>query len=327
MRRLLTDLPRILFSCSLLVLNTLVCCLPLLALVPVRLLLPKRLQLRCRHLMGQLGKLWVEGNRLWIGPVPGWQAEGLDALPKGSCLVICNHQSWVDILVLQHHFNRRLPLLRFFIKQQLIWLPVVGLCCWALDFPFMRRHSKEYLARHPEQRGKDLETTRSACAKLREVPVALINFCEGTRFTEAKHAAQQSPYKNLLKPRAGGIAMALDAMGDQFEGLVDVTLVYPEGRPTFVDLLAGRVERTVMAVQVREIPRELVGRRCEDEDFKLTVQKHVNSIWSNKERAANGHKQTEDTKHSTTKIKEKYQTAHRKTKRSNTQRNTNPRHL
>jgi 1-acyl-sn-glycerol-3-phosphate acyltransferase len=138
-----------------------------------------------------------------------WDVQGIAGLdPRGWYLVNCNHQSWADILVLQHLLTHRIPLLKFFLKQQLLWVPVMGLAWWALDFPFMRRHSEEVLKAHPELRGKDQEATRLACEKFSLIPTSVMNFCEGTRFTPTKHQRQQSPYRHLLRPKAGGIALA-----------------------------------------------------------------------------------------------------------------------
>ncbi|CAD5377988.1 putative acyltransferase YihG [Pseudomonas sp. OF001] len=287
MLRLLPAPLRGLLSGLLLVLNTLLWCWPLLALALLKLLPLPASRAWSRRLMGHVAECWADGNRAWmelLGDIR-WQVEGLeDVRVRGSCLVICNHQSWVDIFVLQRHLNRRLPLLRFFLKQELIWIPLFGLCCWALDFPFMKRHSRAYLERHPEQRGADLATTRQACARLRGIPVALFNFLEGTRFTEAKHEQQQSPYRHLLRPRAGGIALAIDAMGEQLGALVDVTIHYPDGRPRFRDLLCGRLQRVVVHFAEREIPAQFLGRSyAEDETYRLQFQQWVNGLWSDKD--------------------------------------------
>jgi 1-acyl-sn-glycerol-3-phosphate acyltransferase len=271
----------------LLVLNTLLWCWPLFALALLKLLPFSASQALCRRLMGHVAECWAAGNRVWMDLVGQihWQVEGLERVqPHSSCLVISNHQSWVDIFVLQYHLNRRLPLLRFFLKQELIWIPVFGLCCWALDFPFMQRHSKAYLERHPEQRGADLAATRRACARLRGIPLALFNFLEGTRFTEAKQAGQQSPYRHLLRPRAGGIALAIDAMGEQLQALVDVTILYPDGRPRFRDLLCGRLARVVVCFRERPVPAEFLGHSyAEDEAYRLQFQQWVNGLWAEKD--------------------------------------------
>ncbi|MCE6984794.1 acyltransferase, partial [Pseudomonas frederiksbergensis] len=79
-------------------------------------------------------------------------------------------------------------------------------------------------------------------AKFRGKPTAIFNFAEGTRFTQAKHRQQQSPFKHLLKPKAGGVAFVLAALGEQLDALLDVTIVYPGDKaPGFWDLLSGNL--------------------------------------------------------------------------------------
>ena len=195
-----------------------------------------------------------------------------------------NHQSWVDILVLQYLLNRRMPLLKFFLKQELIWVPVIGLCWWALEFPFMKRFSKEYLAKHPEKRGQDMLTTRKACERYKINPVSVFNFLEGTRLTPAKQAQQNSPFKYLLKPKAGGIAFVLDAMGEQLAALLNVTIHYPNGTPTFVDLLCGRLQRVVVRFEQVEIPAQFIGKNYDGDDaYRLAFQQWVNQLWEDKD--------------------------------------------
>ncbi|HEX4845272.1 MAG TPA: acyltransferase, partial [Geothrix sp.] len=206
-----------------------------------------------RVLMG-LAEGWIAVNGAWMALVQRirWDVQGLDGLRRrGWYLVSSNHQSWVDILVLQKVFHRKVPFLKFFLKRQLLFVPVMGLAWWALDFPFMRRRSGS--------RAKDLATARKACEKFRQVPTSVMNFLEGTRFCPAKQAAQQSPYRHLLKPKVGGLATALGAMGERFDALLDVTIVYPEGVPSFWDLLSGQMSRVVVRVHEREIPAHLLG--------------------------------------------------------------------
>ncbi|HCA00123.1 MAG TPA: acyltransferase, partial [Pseudomonas sp.] len=214
-----------------------------------------------------------------------WDVQGLDQVDMHhSYLVTSNHQSWADILVLQYQLNRRMPFLKFFLKQELIWVPVIGLCWWALEFPFMKRFSKEYLAKHPEKRGEDLATTRRACERYRTNPVSVFNFLEGTRFTEDKHAEQASPYRHLLKPRAGGIAFVIDAMGEQLSALINITIHYPDGRPSFWDLLAGNIPRVVVRVEAQPIPAEFLRRNYDqDESYRLAFQQWVNQLWTEKD--------------------------------------------
>jgi 1-acyl-sn-glycerol-3-phosphate acyltransferase len=230
---------------------------------------------------------WIACNGGWMALTQRtvWDVEGIDGLdPKRWYLVNCNHQSWADILVLQHLLTGRIPLLKFFLKQQLIWVPVMGLAWWALDFPFMRRHSEEFLKKHPEMRGKDQAATRKACEKFALIPTSVMNFLEGTRFTAAKHQLQQSPYRHLLKPKAGGIALALNAMGDKFQAILDVTIVYPDGAPNFWEFLCGKLKRVVVRVQSLPVPAQLMnGDYAGDPAVREAFQRWVQQLWRDKD--------------------------------------------
>ncbi len=223
---------------------------------------------------------WIGINSAWMDWVGStrWDVQGLEALDsRGWYLVSSNHQSWVDILVLQKIFNRRIPMLKFFLKRELMWVPVIGLAWWALDFPFMRRRGGLAGA-------EDLERARLACEKFRLVPTSVFNFLEGTRYTRAKHDAQRSPYAHLLKPKVGGIATALTTLGRQFHRLLDVTIVYPDGPPDFWTLLSGRLRAVTVRVQSREIPAELLaGDYANDPTFRARMQDWVNDLWTEKD--------------------------------------------
>ena len=260
----------------------------LLVFSSLKLILPfKAVRLVIDPILLSIAEAWIWGNSAWMGltQCTTWDVQGIDGLDAHSWYMVnSNHQSWVDILVLQHLLNRRIPLLKFFLKQQLIWVPVMGLAWWALEFPFMRRHTEEYLKKHPEMRGKDQETTRKACAKYALIPTSVMNFLEGTRFTKAKHAKQQSPYRHLLKPKAGGMALALNAMGDKFQAILDVTIVYPEGAPTFTDFLLGKVRRIVVRVRSLPIPQHLMqGDYAQDPAFREAFSQWVQQLWREKD--------------------------------------------
>src|SRR5664280_382613 len=230
---------------------------------------------------------WISCNSGWmkLTQKTKWDVQGLDDLNyNGWYLVVSNHQSWVDIFVLQHLLNRRIPFMKFFLKRELIWVPVMGLAWWALDFPFMRRHSEEFLKKHPEMRGKDQATTRQACEKFALIPTSVMNFLEGTRFTPAKHSRQQSPYKHLLKPKAGGMALALNAMGDKFQAILDVTIVYPDGPPDFWQFLKGKLKRVIVRVRPLPIPQHLVqGDYAGDPAVREAYQQWVQQMWREKD--------------------------------------------
>ena len=186
--------------------------------------------------------------------------------------------------MLQSVFSKKAPFLKFFLKQELIWVPVMGVAWWALDFPFMKRYTKEFLAKHPEMKGKDTETTRKACEKFKEIPVSVMNFLEGTRFTQAKHDQQQSPYRYLLKPKAGGIAFVLSSMGGILHSMLDVTIVYNEKTIGFWDLMCGNVRHVKVRVTQREIPAEFAAGDYEnDAEFRERFQSWVSDLWMEKD--------------------------------------------
>lgn len=274
---------------SILIVNTLILGPPLVLISLLRFILPlPQWQRFCGSAAIKIAECWISINSGWmqLTQAMSWEVQGLEAVSKHQWyLVVSNHQSWADILVVQHLLNRRMPMLKFFLKQQLIWVPVIGLCWWALDFPFMKRYSKEYLEKHPEKKGQDFESTRRACEKFKQVPVAVFNFLEGTRFTEEKHAQQDSPFERLLKPKAGGMGFVLGAMGESLHSLLDITILYPGHRsPRFIDFLCGRIKHVIVRFELRPIPSELVGRNyTEDEDYRYQFQQWVNDLWLKKD--------------------------------------------
>lgn len=269
------------FAGVVLAVNTLVGFSLMMPLALVKLVLPLRaVRSVVDVLLNGIAENWISVNNAWIALVGqrGWQVRGSEGFKRqGWYLVSSNHQSWVDILVLQKVFNRRIPLLKFFIKHELIFVPVIGLAWWALDFPFMRRKGGASAR-------QDLDAARKACEKFRVVPTSVISFLEGTRFTPGKHAQQKSPYQHLLKPKTGGIAMALETLGDKLETLVDVTIVYPDGVPTFTDLLCGRVRHVIVTVRQVHIPENLhVAEDGTDPQYRQRLQTWINGLWDAKD--------------------------------------------
>jgi len=277
------------FTLVLLTVNTLMFASFLLAIIPFR-ALARNEQLRHRsyRLMEWLAQTWVDGNSLIfrLTQKTQWDVSWPSAALKRNnwYFIISNHRSWADILVLLSVFNRKIPFLKFFIKQELLWFPILGPIWWALDYPVMKRYSKEFLRKHPQKKGEDLETTRRACEKFKKSPVSVLNFLEGTRFTRAKHARQRSPYRHLLLPKAGGIAFALAAMGERFSEILNVTIVYPVGNFRFWHMLSGKLPRIVVRVESTTIPQDaLVKDYQTDTEFQSRFQAWVNQLWQQKD--------------------------------------------
>ena len=231
--------------------------------------------------------MWISGNGLWmrLTQKTHWNVSNIDNLHrKHWYLVVANHQSWVDIFVLQRALNRKVPMLKFFLKKELAKVPVMGQAWWALDFPFMSRHSKTYLREHPEQAGKDLQATQKACQRFSLIPTSVMNFVEGTRYTDQKAQRQGSPYRYLLKPKAGGLAFAVQVLGKQFSTALNVTLIYPSGTPTFWEFLCGRVDEIVVQVKTTPIPAQFEGKDYStDNEHRVNFQRWLSSMWAEKD--------------------------------------------
>lgn len=214
-----------------------------------------------------------------------WDVTDVDNLSMEDWYFVnCNHQSWSDIPIVQQVLNRRIPMLKFFLKKELIWVPIIGVCWWALDFPFMKRHTKEDVAKNPKLAGQDLATTRKACEKFKETPVSVFNFLEGTRFSKEKHEKQQSPFTHLLKPKAGGAAFVLGSMGEKMHTMLDITIIYPDNIISPWDLICGRIKKVVVHLNKIEIPKEFLGKDyTSDPVFKADFQIWLNQLWTEKD--------------------------------------------
>ncbi len=276
-------------TCLLVLINTLIGIGPMLLLGIIKALVPHPWVRRetSRAIMW-IANTWAEINKsifAWLTPTR-WDIRCDTPLYRDhSYLVICNHQSWVDIPALVQALNYKVPYYKFFLKKELIWVPFLGLAFWALDYPFMKRYSKAHLEKHPEDKGKDLEITRRACEKFQGIPVTVVNYLEGTRFTPAKQAAQASPFRHLLKPKSGGMAFAMSALGEQMKSLLDVTIVYQGDRPPgFWQLVSGQVSEVIVDIQGRDVPIELFhGDYANDPEFRQHFQHWVQTLWQAKD--------------------------------------------
>ncbi len=241
-----------------------------------------------------LDKILISIATLWIGINSfnsklfcniEWDIRGLEKLKKKEWyIVLSNHQSWVDILALQTTLNQKIPMLKFFLKKELIWVPFLGLAWWALDFPFMKRYSKAQIKANPHLKGKNLESTKKACEKFKHTPVSIINFVEGTRFTPKKKALQKNNnLTHLLNPKAGGIAFVLSSMGEHLNKIIDVTIVYPDKTPTFWDYISGETKKIIIDFQIIELTDSLTGDYFNDPEYKKYFFSYLNDLWQKKD--------------------------------------------
>jgi len=241
----------------------------------------------CNTVLNLICTTWANINKFNINMLPDieWKIDTPDDLRMDKWyLVISNHQSWADILVLQYTLNDVIPYFRFFLKSTLKWFPLLNIAWWALDYPYMTRYSKAYLEKNPHMKGNDLDTTRKSCEKFSDTPVAIMNFVEGTRFRPEKRDKQNAPYKHLLRPSAGGIAFVIDAMGGCLTSILDVTIAYPQGRREIWDFLCGRVPKVSVKVRSVQLTDDIIGDYFNDENFKKRFQGWLNNSWAEKDR-------------------------------------------
>ena len=278
-----------LLTSTLMLLNTLIGMVPLTLMALLKVVMPfPAFRKRCSAAIVWIAENWAEMcKRIFAFTTPTrWDIRGVGELDSSkSYMIISNHQSWVDIPALIQTFNRKIPYFKFFLKKELIWVPLLGLAWWALDYPFMKRYSKAYLKKYPHRKGTDFEITKASCEKFKDIPVSLMNFLEGTRYTEEKSRRQSSPYQYLLRPKSGGIAFALQIMGRQVKHVLDVTVVYPEGEiPGFWSLLSGQVSTVIVDVRQLELTEDLLGGNYEEDlEFRKRFHRWVATLWQQKD--------------------------------------------
>lgn len=238
--------------------------------------------------MESLAVYWIKSN-YYIQELTTsiqWEVTGLEKLNyKEWYLLISNHQSWVDILVLQRIFNQKIPPLKFFLKRELLWtLPFASWACWLLGFPFMYRYPKKVLAKHPELKNKDIQATKQACARFKSIPTTVANFIEGTRFSEKKRKLQQSPYQYLLRPKSTGIGFSLTVLGDFFHKILNVTIIYPPKKTSLYDFLSGDIKKITVHIETLPITSDWLGDYQNDRQFRANFQKKLNHLWLQKDK-------------------------------------------
>ncbi|EKD77567.1 MAG: hypothetical protein ACD_42C00290G0005 [uncultured bacterium] len=273
----------ILYAANLLLLAAIIICTALFVL-----LLPKSIALFIQRHFLQKTPAWFAHINRWISLISTrnkWNVLGTGDLKKqGWYVMISNHRSWLDIVVLGNVFNEKIPPLKFFMKKELLWqLPLAGIACYALGYPFMSRHSHAAIRKNPTLKGQDSEATKKACNRLRHFPSTLINFLEGTRFTPQKKLRQQSPFNHLLKPHAGGASIVINELNDILSGIVSVTICYPKKTPSLWEFACGNFEKIIVRYDVLPITSNLLGDYYNDRDYRAYMQQYFNEIWKDKE--------------------------------------------
>ena len=274
-----------LLSLCFLLANTIFVCVPLFAMALLRIPLTGAWRSGLTRRMDGVIDLWVSSNRFLIRGLRlvdleiHWPAEPLSR--HNWYVVICNHQTWADILLLQHAFLAAIPPLKFFTKRELIWLPLAGPAMYVLGFPYVRRTNKAKLAANPALKYADRDSTLAACAGFRNHPTSVLIFLEGTRFTDTKRNARNSRFQHLLNPRTGGLGYLLSGLKDELRQMIDVTIAYPSGPPTFWDFLQGKCKRAHMTIQA--VTLNAATRSAEQQIQREALSPLVEGLWRAKD--------------------------------------------
>lgn len=253
----------------------------ILALLPLK-LLPWTRGLGFRGI-SWVATCWADWVRRFLTRLPmRWTLEGDQPDPNKTYVVLANHQSWVDILAVLLAMGRGSPMPRFFMKFELLYVPVIGLAAWGLDYPIMRRYSAEAVKANPALKTRDLNYARRVLSAHPESACLVVNFAEGTRFSESKRIANRSPYRHLLKPKVGGPQLALDCLNSRIDGIVDLTLDYPNGKLSLWNLLAGKVPQARIHVRILAVP-EAFQKTLTGLDELKAFRQWINQLWADKD--------------------------------------------
>ena len=234
-------------------------------------------------LAASIAGIWADFMRWLLTTLPTeYSITGEQLDPNGTYLVLANHQSWIDIMMVMVVLGKGTTLPRFFMKWELIYMPVIGACAWALDFPIMRRYTQEDIKHRPHLKNRDVNYAHEVLSRNPDQACVVVNYLEGTRFTSTKHKRNRSPYKHLLKPKVGGLQLALNCLGDRLDGVIDVTLAYPNATVSVLHLLAGQIPNVMIHVEKVEVPQGLKKTPETLSELKA-FRSWINSIWLSKD--------------------------------------------
>ncbi|MBD1583583.1 acetyltransferase [Pseudoalteromonas sp. S16_S37] len=277
-------LPNWFFGCCatlVLLVNTIICGFIVFALGLVKLCIPIN---AVSHLLHIAYGMWCKGNRL--GLEIGCESLNIvvpeQVKQQGWYLLVANHISWLDIVVLSA--VEALPAPKFFLKDELKYIPFIGTGAWAMGMPFMKRASKAQIANNPKLKGLDVERTKQSCRNFRRHPTTVINFAEGTRFTPQKQYKQGSEYQHLLKPKAGGTAFALEVLNEQLDGLLSTTLVYQAlDQHICRSFMLGQLHSIHVAIELYDMHCVPQGSYQLDKEYRIRFQNFLNALWHAKD--------------------------------------------
>ncbi len=170
--------------------------------------------------------LWIRYVRWMMHTQCVMQVAPIVDQPNQGHILMANHQSWLDILVLLAVFETHIPPLRFVMKDSLQWVPVVGLICRVLGYPLIDRTKPK----------KAYQQLKHSVHTSTEVSTWVI-FPEGTRFHPSKTT---SPHAKVLIPKPAGLFTLIQLLKDHHPTILDVTIQY-QGASSFLAFFQGNI--------------------------------------------------------------------------------------
>ena len=235
-------------------------------------------------LSNEIGSLIVATLKLSIKVIhrPKWEFELPENLGTSNWYIgMSNHLSWGDIFILLFAGHRKVPLLKFFMKDELKWIPILYLIHKTVDMPFLKRHSMKSVKKNPELRKLDMIAAQKAAKRFARNPSVAFSFAEGTRYTPKKHEAQSSPYFQLLKPKIGALNIALSGM-PEVSHLLDFTIIYKTNKTSAWSFACGEMNEAAVVAKKFKLPEELLARNPLDANYKNIFQSFIDKIWEEK---------------------------------------------
>ncbi len=98
----------------------------------------------------------------------------------------------------------------------------------------------------------------------------------------AKCFNRYSHYQFCLRPKAGGTAFMLEAMGDVLDGVIDMTVAYlGTADPSAWDYFCGRIPEVQVRLRPLELPAELRQGSYEyDPTIQAQFRAWMNELWA-----------------------------------------------
>jgi lysophosphatidic acid acyltransferase / lysophosphatidylinositol acyltransferase len=233
--------------------------------VPFILLAPKLFHLINTSIAG-----WLWGSWVWL--VEDWHKTpititGDKIKPGENALVISNHQSWSDIVMISKVATKAKMInhQKWMAKNVLRFVPFIGWGLHFIDTIFLKRDwNKDQIK---------IEQTFSHIVD-KNVPFWLIIFPEGTRLTASKLQSSQKlmqskgepHWQRVMRPRSKGFVAAIAGLRSKLDAIYSLTIDYGEQAVSPWELFAGQAQ--AIKIDVKRYDASYIAKLVNQEQIK-----------------------------------------------------------